>query len=111
LNDDANHLAAGNYSGTVSFENVTTGNGNVLRHVYLTVLPRPGELAVIPETDFAPVGIFGGPVTPETTVYTLTNTGESRLEWAALKSANWLLLSARRGARRGESTSLMVSLM
>jgi hypothetical protein len=111
LNDDANHLAAGNYSGTVSFGNVTTGNGNVLRRVYLTVLPRPGELAVVPETDFAPVGLLGGPVTPETTVYTLTNTGESRLEWAALKSANWLLLSASAGELdAGESTSLMVSL-
>jgi hypothetical protein len=110
INSNADSLTAGNYNDTVSFANTTTGNGNTSRGVSLTV-NSPGQLAVIPAGDLISSGTVGGPFSPTSIIYTLTNSGGTTLNWTANISENWLGLSATNGIlTAGAATTVTVSL-
>jgi hypothetical protein len=110
LNSAADSLAAGNYADTVSFANTTTGNGNTSRGVSLTV-NSPGQLAVTPAGDLIASGTVGGPFSPASIIYTLTNSGGTTLNWTTSKAQNWVSLSATSGSlATGASTTVTVSL-
>jgi hypothetical protein len=69
--------------------------------------PIPTSLDVSPTVTFASTGPVGGPFTPATNSYVLTNPGtSSSLAWTASASQSWLSLSATSGtlAASGSTT-------
>jgi hypothetical protein len=110
INSGANPLPAGNYNDTVSFINLNNGIGNTTRGVSLTVTSM-GILSVTPFTGLAFSGFIGGPFSPASQLYSLTNSGYAALSWSASKSQNWLGLSATSGTLgAGEGTTVTVSI-
>ena len=91
----ANGFTEGVYTDTIAFTNLTNGNGNTTRGVTLTV--AGGYLSIAPSTGLLSVGEPGGPFTPSSIVYTLTNTGYGNATWTAAKSQRWLSLSSTGG--------------
>lgn len=71
----------------------------------------PGALNVTPVGNFTASGSVGGPFSPGTITYILTNSGETALDWTANKSAAWLTLDASGGTlAAGASTTVTVSI-
>ena len=83
-------VEAGLHLANVAFVNQTTITGSTARQVSLTVNPPPGQLAVSPETPYAASGAAGGPFSPASLVYTLSNTGGQPANWTAAKTQSWL---------------------
>jgi PKD repeat protein len=111
INTNANLLATGSYSASLTFSNVSTGQGNTSRSVSLTVYPAPGFLAVTPTNGFTTSGFIGVPFSPSSQTYTLTNSGGSNLTWTVSKTATWLSLSSIAGTLApGHCTNLTVSI-
>lgn len=78
--------------------------------VSITEVPS-GVLGVAPAGDLNITGTVGGPFSPVSQVYTLTNAGGSALTWTLSKNADWLTLSAATGELSpGQSTNVTVSL-
>lgn len=98
INSQANALGAGQYAGTVIFLNQDNGDGDTTRPLNLTVNPSgAGVLSVSPLSGFSSQGPRGGPFSPASQVYTLTNSGDSPLTWSASDNKNWVSLSATGG--------------
>ncbi|HXI84024.1 MAG TPA: alkaline phosphatase family protein [Verrucomicrobiae bacterium] len=96
INANANSLVGGVYSDTVSF-NTSNGSGNTTRPVSLTVNNVSSQLSVSPASGFSSAGAPGGPFSPASQVYTVSNIGGATMNWTANNSANWLTLSATSG--------------
>jgi hypothetical protein len=110
INANANGLAVNTYSDTVSFTNTSNGAGNTTRAVSLTVNPTPAQLAVGPTSGFSSSGYVGGPFTPPSATYSLTNVGGTALNWTASIGVNWLSLSATSGTlAAGSITNVTVA--
>ncbi|MGA2139353.1 MAG: M36 family metallopeptidase [Verrucomicrobiia bacterium] len=110
INSDANSLAVGDYSDTVTFTNLSNGNGTTTRGVALTITP-PANLAVTPTNELSATGIQGGPFAPSSQTYTLTNSGGNALNWSASKIASWLTLSTTNGSLAvGNGATVTVSI-
>ena len=106
----ANALAAGSYSDTVTFANTSNGVGNTTRTVGLTVIGS-GALGLLPAGGVVSSGPVGGPFTPATQSYTLTNSGTGTLSWTASATQGWVGLSATSGSlAAGASTTVTVSI-
>lgn len=102
LNYYASYMSQGTYNDTVTFRNSTNGNGNTTRPVKLTIgsapAPNPGALSVSPAGAMTSTGSVGGPFTPSTAAYTLTNTGGSAITWTARSMQSWTTLSSTGGS-------------
>jgi hypothetical protein len=72
VNANANGLAVGTYSSTITFTNVDSNLGNQTLAATLTV--NPPALQVTPITNIAASGIQGGPFSPSSFSYTLSAT-------------------------------------
>ena len=73
-------------------------------------LPSP-TYTVTPTSLFASTGLPGGPFTPASQTYTLSNTNSSPLSWGVDHPGNWLSLSATNGTLpAGASTNLTATL-
>jgi len=105
VNAAANSLAAGNYSAAVTFSNSTTG-GWVARGVNLAVL-APSQLVVDPVIPYSVMEQVGGPFSPSSQDYTLSNTGSISLNWTAGATMPWLNLSAASGTLAGGSSTVV----
>lgn len=71
----------------------------------------PGVLAVTPPGDLVSSGNAGGTFTPASIGYTLTNSGQTALDWSVGKTADWVGLSSSGGTlAAGASTSVTVSI-
>lgn len=108
----ARDLPAGSYLDALEFVNTDTGLGNATREVSLTINSGTGTgfLAITPDTDFGAQGPPGGPFTPASKVYTLSNTGDAALDWAASIQHDWIELSRRTGTLGpGETTSITLA--
>jgi hypothetical protein len=104
INPGAEDLTAGNHADTVAFTNTTNHNGDTTRGVSLTVI-NPGTLAVTPAIGLDASGPEGGPFTPDSITYTLSNTGETAIDWTATKSATWITLGAESGTLAAGTTA------
>jgi len=70
-----------------------------------------GQLAVSPAGGLSSSGTAGGPFSPSSMMYMLTNSGGTTLNWTASQTANWVSLSATSGSlAAGGSTTVTVSL-
>lgn len=70
----------------------------------------PGSLAVTPAGNFATSGNFSGPFTA-TQIYTLTNPGNTSINWTVAKTQSWVTLSSTSGTlAAGASTPVTVSI-
>ena len=67
----------------------------------------PAVLEITPSAGFETVGPEGGPFTPASVAYTLTNAGEVPLTWTAYASEAWLGLSATSGELAPGSAELV----
>ena len=56
-----------------------------------------GQLAVTPSSGLTSSGLAGGPFSPVSQTYTLSNAGGLTLNWTASNTASWLSLSATSG--------------
>ena len=110
LNAGANALPAATYNDTVSFTNMSNGSGDASRSVSLTI-NSPGTLVVDTAGNLVSSGMVGGPFTPGSAVYTLSNPGGTSINWTAANTASWLDLSATGGSLApGAFSSVTVSL-
>ncbi len=105
VNSGANTLSPGSYGDTVSFTNLTNGNGNTTRSIVLTVDPPPGALVVSPAEGVIAYGPQGGPFAPTGLTYTLRNSGGSALTWSAAKTQDWVSLSSVGGTLAAGATA------
>lgn len=72
---------------------------------------NPGVLTVLPGVDLASSGTVGGPFTPASMDYTLTNAGGASLDWAARAAEDWVDISPASGTlSAGASITVTVSL-
>lgn len=93
------------YADPVSFTNVTNGLGDTTRTLILDVLPpAPAELEVSPETDFVTSGPGSGPFSPPSIVYTLSNVGDSALNWSAGVQNGMVTVTPASGSIPGSSS-------
>ena len=68
-------------------------------------------LFVSPSSEFDFDGIEGGPFSPSSQIYSLTNSGGAAMNWSASHSANWVTLSTTSGTLApGEATTVTVSI-
>ncbi len=73
--------------------------------------PTAGALSVSPPGGLSASGSVGGPFSPSSIAYTLTNTGGSAINWSASSVASWTSLSATSGTlAAGASTLVTVSI-
>jgi phosphatidylinositol-3-phosphatase len=70
-----------------------------------------GQFAVIPSSGLTSSGLVGGPFSPVSQTYTLSNSGGLTLNWTASNSATWLSLSATSGTLTpGSNTTVTASI-
>jgi len=93
LTAEANSLEGGVYTDTITFIDITN-NEEQTREAILTISAIPGVLEITPLEDFEPSGEMGGPFTPSSKEYQLTNKGGSSIYWGATKTADWLNLDS-----------------
>jgi hypothetical protein len=76
-----------------------------------TILNIAGILAVTPVAGFDSTGFSGGPFSPASATYTLTNIADTPIDWTAGTNATWVALSAAGGTLNpGASVDVIVSL-
>lgn len=71
----------------------------------------PGELAVVPTTGLAASGPEGGPFTPASITYTLSNVGGQTIAWTANTPLSWISISPSSGSLSpGDEVGVQVSI-
>ncbi|MDD2766025.1 MAG: trypsin-like peptidase domain-containing protein, partial [Opitutaceae bacterium] len=77
---------------------------------YVDTLNPSAGMAVTPSDGLASSGAVGGPFSPSSKVYTLTNQGSSSINYTVSKTASWLTLSSTGGTlAAGANTTVTVS--
>ncbi|UCD11299.1 MAG: S8 family serine peptidase [Nitrospinaceae bacterium] len=85
--------------------------GQYVQEISPAGTPGDAILSLSPETEFASMGPRGGPFTPDTMVYTVTNTGSLAMDFTVSESASWLEVSPSGGSLAPDaSMPVMVSL-
>jgi hypothetical protein len=71
----------------------------------------PDTLGIIPASGFIASGTAGGPFSPASQTYFLTNSGANPLTWSLVNTSSWLNASASNGTLAvGATNSLVISL-
>ncbi len=89
-----------------------TGWGTPMGSNLVNILAPPDALQISPLGGWASSGAVGGPLTPASQTYTLTNSGNAALNWAAAATVPWLNVSLSGGALTpgGAAATVVVSL-
>jgi len=103
-----------NAGDTIDFVVGTGGNGygydTTGLRAAITFFGTP-VLSVTPSVGLNATGTFGGPFTPPSASYTLTNSGTGLLNWQAGNTSGWLSLSSTGGMLdTGSSTTVIATL-
>lgn len=67
--------------------------GRMARENLAALNIAPGELSVAPAEGMTAAGVEGGPFTPSSWSYTLSNEGQATVTWSAEKTADWIDVS------------------
>ena len=95
----------------VSGYDLCTGWGSPNGLNLIIALAIPDTLGVLPGTGLSASGTFGGPFSPGSQVFSLTNTGAASLTWSLVNIPLWLNASAAGGTLASSSgTGVTVSL-
>ncbi len=95
LNSAADSLTEGIHTDTLVFMDITNDEEQY-RAVTLTVT-APGTLEITPAEDFEPSGQVGGPFTPSSKDYQLTNSGGDAIDWSIANTVDWLNVDPNQG--------------
>ena len=104
-NAAAQALAPGTHTGTLTFLNETFGTP-VTRDVQLVVNER---MAITPADRFVSRGRLGGPFSPATNIYTLTNRGALPIDWSVAAPATWLTFAPPSGTALAPGASVDIT--
>jgi len=97
-NPQVQRYPSGLLTGSLDFENITNGAGSGSRGITLDIVATSQPtLSVSPDQDFDASGLKGGPFTPGSKVYTVTNEGSIPVTWAARTSGAGILLDVSGG--------------
>ncbi len=108
--EEAARLGIGIHTGSVDFVNDSNGSGTTSRGIEVDVFAASG-LIVEPAVGFASSGPLGGPFSPASFQYSVSNTGDSELAWAAVVSEPGLDVSPAGGVLdAGGSQALTVTI-
>ncbi len=92
---DTHKIQRANMDGS-DVEEVVTGLGSP-QGIAIPKFHEINDVEVIPFVAFNSQGDVGGPFTPESFSYTLTNTGSESIDWTASVTQGWLDISAMSG--------------
>jgi len=88
-----------------------TGLGTPAGTNLINALVNPDPLVISSNAGFAAVGIAGGPFSPSSQNFILTNSGASSLDWSIVNTSAWLSASSSSGTlAAGAATTVTVSL-
>jgi hypothetical protein len=90
LTPAANTLVAGTHQDLFTFTNTTNGNGTTQVPAVLMISPPGVDMTVVPSTPFTPSGPAGGPFTPPSANYTVTNYSPQPMTVSIAKTQPWL---------------------
>lgn len=105
-NSTASSLASGINPADLIF--AVDGAPNAIRRVELTATPA-GALTLSTASGFAPIGLAGGPFSPSSAEWTLSNTGDATISWTAAKTQTWLSLSTTGGSLAPGATATVTA--
>ncbi|MCU0856813.1 MAG: S8 family serine peptidase, partial [Pontiellaceae bacterium] len=96
-------------------EPITALNGKCVTggrlNVYTALQEFEQNMALTPATGTGFSGFYGGPFSPLSSTYTISNIGTNSFSWTAAKTANWMDLSATTGnLSPGQSNTVVVSI-
>ena len=75
-----------------------TGWGTPMGQSLINVLVgAPDTLGITPSAGFTSIGAIGGPFSPATQIFVLTNSSSSSLTWSAINPATWLEVTPASG--------------
>ena len=95
---------------TITATDSTNGSSTTGSSSYTVATVSP-ILAVIPTSGLTAIGPVGGPFTPASSSFTLSNTGTGSLNWTATNTTNWLTLSPSSGTlAAGANTTVTATL-
>lgn len=92
---------------------VVSGNDPITPSISRSASMRlvPDDLVVSPDVPFSSTGLEGGPFSPSSAVYVVSNRGVQALSWQLSKDASWLTASPSSGVLpAGQSTPVTVSI-
>ncbi len=101
LNENAASLPPGLHSGAVTFRNLTSGAAEI-RTVSLAIRD---PLDVSPTNGFSTSGTVGGPFSPASITYVLTNKNSAPLSFTVTAASDWLDLAPASGILAGHSST------
>jgi len=108
IEDTAKELPAGNHLDIIEIFNESNGIGNARIPVTLSIQGQAGELVLSQDAEFSASGPAGGPFTPSSRVYTLSNKGDAPIQWKSTSTTTWITLSPNQGTLGpGESAALL----
>ena len=105
VNSNANSLS-GSSAGTTYTATVTFGGngGSATRQVSLTVYTTSPSLSLSPSDGLASSGNQGGPFSPSSKQYSVSNSGGGTLNWTASANQSWVTVSPTSGTNSGTVT-------
>ncbi|MCL5883783.1 MAG: peptidoglycan DD-metalloendopeptidase family protein, partial [Deltaproteobacteria bacterium] len=105
-----NYSSAGTYTAKVIAERGALA-AEARTTVTVTTPPVQGSLSVTPVGGLTSSGIVGGPFTPVSQSYTLTNPGGSAINWTTSNTPTWVTVSPMNGTLlAGASATVTVSI-
>jgi hypothetical protein len=105
LNTAASSLPAGSYSSTMYIKDDLSG----VSQNFTFALQTSEALAIVPATSQTAGGAVGGPFSPSSIVYTVTNMGAAPLSWAVSNYPSWLTVTPVSGTLASHGAAMVTA--